>query len=47
MLIDYSNIVSCVVDIVEYAFPIALIFGITAKLCNLCFSMIFNKKIEL
>jgi len=44
---DYSVIVNSVAEIVTYAFPIALIFGIVAKLCNLCFSLIFNKKIEL
>ena len=44
---DYSLIINNVAEIISYAFPIALIFGITAKLANLCFSMIFNRKIEL
>lgn len=46
-MIDYSSIVSGVAEIITYAFPIALIFGVTAKLSNLCFSFIFNRKIEL
>lgn len=46
-MIDYSNIITSVAEIIEYAFPIALIFGVTAKLANLCFSFIFNRKIEL
>lgn len=46
-MIDYSSIISSVAQIVTYAFPISLIFGLTAKLANLCFSFIFNRKIEL
>lgn len=46
-MIDYSSIVVVVADIIKNAFPVALIFGITAKLSNLCFDFIFNRKIEL
>lgn len=46
-MIDYSSIITSVAQIVGYAFPISLIFGLTAKLTNLCFSFIFNRKIEL
>lgn len=46
-MVDYSNIISCVANIISYAFPISLIFGITAKLANLTFSFIFNRKIEI
>ena len=44
---DYSVIISMVAKIIEYATPFTLIFGITAKLLNLAFDMIFNKKIEM
>lgn len=44
---DYSVIVSQVAEIVSYAFPFSLIFGITAKLVNMTLDMIFNKKIEI
>lgn len=46
-MIDYSAIVLCVADIIKNAFPVSLIFGITAKLSNLCFDFIFNRRIEL
>lgn len=44
---DYSAIVSAVADITANCFPISLIFGLTAKLCNFAYEMIFNKKITL
>lgn len=44
---DYSIIISQVSEIVSYAFPFSLIFGVTAKLVNMTFDMIFNKKIEM
>lgn len=44
---DYSVIVSQVAEIVSYAFPFSLIFGVTAKLVNMTLDMIFNKKIEI
>ena len=44
---DYSVIVDMIANIIEVCFPISLIFGLTAKLCNLAFDMIFNRKIEM
>lgn len=44
---DWSLIISQVAELVSYAFPFSLIFGITAKLVNLALDMIFNKKIEM
>lgn len=44
---DYSVIIGLVSEIVEYAVPFTLIFGITAKACNFAFDMIFNKRIEM
>lgn len=44
---DYSVIISQVAELVGYAFPFSLIFGITAKLVNMALDMIFNKKIEM
>lgn len=46
-MLDYSIIIAEVAKIITYAFPISLIFGVTAKLANLCFCFIFNRKIEL
>ena len=46
-MVDYQVIVNSVANIIQYAFPIALIFGITAKLASLTFSFIFNRKIEI
>lgn len=44
---DYGMIVSLVAEMVTYAFPISLIFGFTGKACNMCFEMIFGKKIDI
>ena len=44
---DYSVIINQVAELVTYAFPFSLIFGITAKLVNIALDMIFNKKIEM
>lgn len=44
---DYSSIISAVAEIVTNCFPISLIFGLTAKLCNFAFELIFNKKISM
>lgn len=43
---DYGAIIELVAEIVRYAFPISLIFGFTAKACNLCFEMVFGKKLD-
>ena len=43
---DYSVVISQVAELVGYAFPFSLIFGVTAKLVNLALDMIFNKKID-
>ncbi len=44
---DYSNFIGLVAELVSYCFPFALIFGITAKLCNMALDMIFNKRIDM
>jgi len=44
---DYSVVIKEVAQIVTYAFPFSLIFGVTAKLVNMTLDMIFNKKIEM
>lgn len=44
---DWSSIVSLVAELVSYCFPFSLIFGVTAKLCNIAFDMIFNRRIEM
>lgn len=47
MGIDWSIVISQVAQLVGYAFPFSLIFGVTAKLANMALDMIFNKKIEM
>lgn len=44
---NYQAFISLIADMVGTLFPISLIFGITAKLCNIAFCFIFNKKIEM
>lgn len=44
---DWSSIIGLVADLVGYCFPFALIFGVTAKLCNMAFDFIFNRRIEM
>lgn len=44
---DYSLILSYVVEIVEHCIPFTLIFGIVAKICNFAMDMVFNKKIDI
>lgn len=43
---DWSVVILQVAELVGYAFPFSLIFGVTAKLVNLALDMIFNKKID-
>lgn len=46
-MIDWSSIISLVATLVTNCFPFALIFGVTAKLCNMALDMILNKRIEM
>ena len=46
-MIDYANIIACVTELITYAFPISLIFGVCGKLCNIAFDFILNRKIEM
>lgn len=46
-MIDWSQIISLVAVLVTNCFPFALIFGVTAKLCNMALDMILNKRIEM
>lgn len=43
---DYGLLISQVGELVGFAFPISLIFGVAAKLCDLAYSFIFNKKVD-
>ena len=43
---DYSLLINQISEIVAVCFPISLIFGVTAKLCDLAYSFIFNKKVD-
>ncbi len=43
---DYSVVLDLVVDIIKYAYPIALIFGLTAKLVNFSLDLILNRKMS-
>ena len=44
---DYSIVLTYVVEIVQYAFPFALIFGLVGKMCNFALDMILNKRIDI
>ena len=44
---DYSSILGEVATISGVCFPISLIFGLSAKLCNLALDMILDRKIEM
>ena len=44
---DYSAFILQIAKIVGFCFPFSLIFGLTAKLCNFAFDMIFNRKIDM
>lgn len=44
---DYSLVLEYAVEIVKYAMPFSLIFGIVAKIVNFGLDMVFNKKIDL
>lgn len=44
---DYSGILQMCVDIISYAYPIALIFGLTAKLINFSLDLILDRKVNL
>lgn len=47
IVMDYSVLISEVAQIVGVCFPVSLIFGLTAKLCNFALDMIFNKRITM
>lgn len=44
---DYSAIMSLVVEIIEFAYPIALIFGISGKLVSFTLDLILGRKVSL
>lgn len=44
---DYSNVISLVVEIIKYTYPIALIFGLSGKLINFSLDLILNRKVSL
>lgn len=44
---DYSMILSQIADLIKFSFPIALIFGLSAKMSNFALDMILNRRIEM
>lgn len=44
---DYGSVLDLVVEIIKFAYPIALIFGITGKLVNFSLDLILNRKVSL
>lgn len=44
---DYTAILDMCVEIIKYAYPIALIFGLTAKLINFSLDLILDRKVNL
>lgn len=44
---DYSSVISMVVELIKYAYPFALIFGLTGKLVNFSLDLILDRKVNL
>lgn len=44
---DYSVILGQVASLIAFCFPIALIFGLSAKMCNFALDMILNRRIDM
>ena len=44
---NYSYYIGLAVDILKVCYPIAIIFGLTAKLTNFSLDLMFNRKISL
>lgn len=44
---DYSVILDVLAKLITFAFPISLIFGLSAKMCNFALDMILNRRIEM
>ena len=44
---DWSVVINLAVNLLEYSFPFALIFGLVAKMTNFTLSMILDKKVEI
>ena len=44
---DYGVILVEVAELIKFAFPISLIFGLTAKMCNFALDMILNRRIDM
>lgn len=44
---DYSVLISEIASLIGTCFPIALIFGLSAKLFNFAMDMILNRRIEM
>ena len=44
---DYQAIIGLVVDIIKFAYPISLIFGLAGKLVNFSLDLILNRKVSL
>ena len=44
---DYSLILNQIASLIGFAFPISLIFGLTAKMCNFALDMILNRRIDM
>ena len=44
---DWSVVIGLVVELLEYSYPFALIFGLVAKMAAFTLSMILDKKIEM
>ena len=47
MIMDYSVIMTEVAEIIKYAYPIALIFGLSAKFIKFSLDLILDRNINL
>ena len=43
----YGVVLNLAIEILKYAYPFAVIFGLVAKLTNITLSFMFDKKIEM
>lgn len=44
---DYSVILNQIASLISFCFPIALVFGLSAKMCNFALDMILNRRIDM
>ena len=46
-IMDYSVILNQIASLISFCFPIELVFGLSAKMCNFALDMILNRRIDM